>query len=171
MDGVEKLGSLIQDANVDGVSQFLLTSQPPNRGFQHYDFAERTREYDTFATLAVKARSLPIVDILMEYNYDFVESDAGGDSPLHLAYRQGSSEIFDRIVQYSVQTGNTSILDATNYSKATVLILAARKGDRQIVSGLLAAGANIHCSDQSETAYDAAIRCGHSDIAALLRPA
>lgn len=177
MDDVAKLGCLIQEGDVDGVAKFLEISQPPNRGFQHYDFAERTREYDTFATLAVKAKSLPIVDILMEYNYDFVESDAGDNSPLHLAYCQGSTEIFDRILQYAVKTGNSNIIDATNYSKATVLILAARRGDRQTVSSLLAAGAtasftcNAHWSDPAETAHDAAVRCGHGELAALLRPA
>lgn len=177
MDNVAKLGGLIQETDVDGVAKFLEAQQPPNRGFQHYDFAERTREYDTFATLAVKAKSLPIVEILMEYDYDFVEADAADNSPLHLAYGEGSIEIFNRIVEYAVKTGNLNIINAKNYSKVTVLILAAQRGDRQAVTSLLAAGATLSStrdaswSASAEAAYDAAVRCGNTEIAALLRPA
>lgn len=168
---VEKLGTLIQEGDVNGVRSFLMTNHPANRGFQHYDFAERTREYDTFATLAVKAQSLPIVEILMEHKYDFVESDVSDDSPLHLAVKQSNLDIVNAIVRYAIEQKDMRILDTQDYHKNTPLILAARNGDIDTVRLLISAGADKSIAAHGQTAFEVAKQNGFTAIASLLQQA
>lgn len=168
-EDVEKLGSLIQEGNADGVRSFLATCTPANRGFQHYDFAEGTREYDTFATLAVKAHSLAIVELLMENDYDFVEGDVSDNAPLLLAYKQRDIAIVHAIIRYAVKIGNMDVLNVKNSQNATAMILAAREGDLDTIRLLVNAGADKSCVSEGETAFQVATRFDHLEIARFLQ--
>lgn len=95
---------------------------------------------------------------------NFVIDDQGRTMLMHAAMRQGFE-----VLQFLLDLGQATDVDARDYLGLTALMHAARNGNRSSVYLLLAAGADVNIKDNDgETALMLAARSGDRQIVSLL---
>lgn len=142
----EALAEFIVAGDEVAVERFFATEKrPPNRGICHYDFKEQTRLYDTFATLAVKAKSAKILQLVIQNGYDLNESDDMSDSPLLIAFKLREYSLMEQLIAGGA---NINALDKSSWPE---LVSAVQNGDLLAVKSLLSAAADRARATGEET--------------------
>ncbi len=161
----ETLAACVYEKDVAGVNQQIALGVRAN-GFNHYDFAEQTRLYDTMVTLAVKADSMEILRVLVAAGFDVNESDDANHTPLMLAVERKNIEMSQFLIQ---SNADLNIQDSEGNS---ALMIAAKFGFTKLCELLLQAGADHslisrgYWSDQKkQTAVQIAQSCNHIETA------
>ncbi|XP_061183414.1 NF-kappa-B inhibitor alpha-like [Saccostrea echinata] len=93
--------------------------------------------------LAVMTRLPQVVKALIDGGADIEARNSKGDTPLHIACREG----FDDIVQILLSQSRTQDLEARNYDGQTCLHLAAEHTHLPIIRLLVLSGANLNTQD------------------------
>ena len=115
--------------------------------------------------LAILVKSTDIVSqILAVPSLDLTCRDQWGNSPLHLTASQDNASIF-KLVLERIKSSNIAAIDFQNKDGRTALMIAASEGRKEIIEGLMTAGARVHdiVDHEGMSAVDLAIMENHSD--------
>ena len=94
----------------------------------------------------------------------FFSSDNRGETPLHVAARHGSDEVFDYLIQLGANP------NARALQSITPIHLAAENGNTDILTALLCNDASINCraGPKQLTPLHFAVKNGHFDATRML---
>lgn len=117
-------------------------------------------------TMALKSGDKETVKSLLEENKKLMEIRVDGLTPLHLAARNGQTEIVEALLAHGADIGAMEkTLDGM-----MPIHEASAGGHKEVVDLLLKKGANVNQMDRSgKTPLDWALSKGRQDMAALLR--
>lgn len=119
--------------------------------------------------MAIDRRQWGVVHALINKGVDLnVQTTHSGSTPLTLAIEKGAdTETIGLIINGLVKAGLS--LDTQSTFTPPALVLAARKGQLEVVKALVQAGANIKISERGGfSALESAIRNGHEEVALYL---
>ena len=150
---------------------------------------------ETLLMISIRESSSKVFDLLLQHPQINIDQRAkNGDTAIMLAAYLEQKEVVQRLIDsgaqvnqmgwtalhYAAVVGNQAILalllehhayiDAETPNKTTPLMLAARRGEMELVKLLIAEGADISLKNMlGWTAYDFAVEAERRDIAAFLQ--